>query len=293
MICAFRKDSENSQTMCIEGRADKADSGLHVEHSRFTKEKKMRFQTRTGRAFAGSVAITIFAFAVPCLKGDAVTQVTVDTSGYTSQNALVAFDFVDGGPPSNTFTISNFFTDGILGAQSTTGGVTGSLPGDITLTDTQVFNELSANVTLGQKLVFDFHSTNLAPTGSFPDEFTLFLLNPTTQMSIIPSSDPTGAESLLAIDLVGGSNTQASIYSPLVTLGPPSAVTPAPEPSPRAAPLAWVSSHNLYGCGWLGGRGIGPCRDSHRRWAGLQLHGIVFRFAAGSCFQHHGVDRIG
>jgi hypothetical protein len=52
-------------------------------------------------------------------------------------------------------------------------------------------------------------------------------------MSIIPSSDPTGAESLLAIDLVGGSNTQASIYSPLVTLGPPSAVTPAPEPSPR------------------------------------------------------------
>ena len=192
----------------------------------------MKFQARTRWVFAGSIAMTIFAFTSPCLSGDPVTQITVDTSAYANQIALVAFDFVDGGSPSNTFTISGFATDGILGAQVPTGGVTGSLPGTVTLSDTTFFTELLAGMTLGQSLVFDFQTTNLAPTGSnFPDEFTLFILDPVTQMSIIPSSDPTGAESLLAVDLNGGSGPSESIYSSLVTLGAPASVVSTPEPS--------------------------------------------------------------
>jgi hypothetical protein len=234
MAYAFRKDSENSQAMCIEERRCKADIQFTCRTGRRSihnmEEKEMRFQTRVQRA-AGLMGITVLAFATPYLKGDALTQVTVDTSGYANQNAVLAFDFVGGGP--NTVTISNFMTDGIVVTESITGGVTGILPGDFTLDDTtQFFNELTAGTALGQKLVFDFQTTNLAPTGSFPDEFTLFILDPATQMSIIPSSDPTGAESLLAIDLTGGSAPQASIYSPLVTLGAPTVATvAAPEPS--------------------------------------------------------------
>ena len=49
--------------------------------------------------------------------------------------AQIAVDFIDGGPPANTVTLAVFTTDGTLGANSTSGDVTGALPGTLTLGD--------------------------------------------------------------------------------------------------------------------------------------------------------------
>ena len=49
------------------------------------------------------------------------TIVTVDTSTLAGTSAQIAFDFIDGGPPSNTVTISGFTTDGTLGNPVPTG----------------------------------------------------------------------------------------------------------------------------------------------------------------------------
>src|ERR1700736_1579782 len=56
-------------------------------------------------------------------------QIKVDSSPITGVSAQLAFDFLDGGPPSNTITISSFTTDGPLGSVFPSGGVTGTLPG--------------------------------------------------------------------------------------------------------------------------------------------------------------------
>jgi hypothetical protein len=96
---------------------------------------------------------------------DSVLAVNVNTTALAGTQVDIAFDFIDGGPPSNdnTVTLSNFLTDGTLGAVSPSGGVSGNLPGTVTLTDPTFFNEYLTGITLGTDFSFQLDATTNRP----------------------------------------------------------------------------------------------------------------------------------
>jgi len=129
-------------------------------------------------------------------------NVVVDTSGLSGMSGQLAFDFIDGGTPSNTMSISGF-TGGTLGVMSTvTGAVTGDLPGTVTLADTDFFNEYLIDFIFGTQISFVITASNIAPDAtSFPDSFSFFLLDSVGASSLISTDDPSGADSLIAWSL--------------------------------------------------------------------------------------------
>ncbi|MEP7162824.1 MAG: NF038129 family PEP-CTERM protein [Candidatus Moraniibacteriota bacterium] len=174
--------------------------------------------------------MTLIAFlGVPIAQADPI-PIILNTSSLAGTNAVLAFDLIDGGTPGNTVTISGFSSNGTLGSFSVTGDVTGSLPGTVTFSDSQFFNEYLQNILLGSTLSFTFDATgNPADPLSFPDAFSLFLLDPATGLPLYATSDPTGANALFLYN-IGGQNP-LSIYSSNVTQGP----NQVPEPS-----TAWL-----------------------------------------------------
>lgn len=158
------------------------------------------------------------------------TLVSVDTSALAGTSAQLAFDFIDGGSPFNTITISGFVTDGTLGGAAPTGGASGTLPGTVVLSDSSFFNEYLTDITLGSSFSFVFGATaNGLDTGSLPDAFSLFLIDPNTGLAAFPTADPTGGGSLLTFNIDGSPAGALSVYSSSVTAGP--APSTAPEPS--------------------------------------------------------------
>jgi hypothetical protein len=183
-------------------------------------------------------------------------QVTIDTTALSGAAAQLAFDFVDGGSPANTVVISGFTTDGTLGLSSTVGGVVGTLPGSLSLTDTAFFNEYLTDITLGTSISFVFTPTQNAPDpGSLPDAFSMFLLDPTTGLSLFGTTDPTLADALFQFDIDGTAAGALSAYSvPLQLAGV--TVTPVEQGVP------------LSGTPWLmlaGGLALLTMRTSQRR----------------------------
>src|ERR1035441_4591901 len=157
--------------------------------------------------------------------------ISVDTSGLNGSAAQIALDFIGRTSPANTVTITNFLTDGSLGVQTPTGGGSGTPPGTVTLNDaSSFFNEQLAGIKLGNYFSFQVDTTNLGPTaGSFPDEFSLLLYDASFN-SLITTSDPTGANAIVTIDLTGGTATTDTIYTSAATFGSPSP-TAVPEPA--------------------------------------------------------------
>ena len=153
--------------------------------------------------------------------------VNIDTSSLFGILADIAFDLVSNDAASNLVSITNFATDGILGSSSSTpGSVSGSLPGDVTLSDVGFFNELLQGITLGDRISFFLEVTENSPSDPlFPDQFSLFLLDPATGVSLVTTSDPTGADALFAIDITGASFGRLSTYHSMAQ------VSPVPEPT--------------------------------------------------------------
>jgi murein DD-endopeptidase MepM/ murein hydrolase activator NlpD len=153
--------------------------------------------------------------------------VTIDTPLLGGTSAQLAFDLIDGGPPASSVSISSFATNGTLGAATVVGGVSGTLPGTVTLTDSDFFNEYLQDITLGTELSFVLDASFMEPdTGGFSDSFSFFLLDPATGLSLAATSDPTGADSLIFADVGGLVTYASSAFS--VTLQPVQAIS---EPS--------------------------------------------------------------
>src|SRR5580704_613388 len=95
------------------------------------------------------------------VRADSVYSVTVDTSAFLGTSAQLAFDLIYGGGPSNTVTVSDFSTDGTLGAVFPSGSVSGTLPGTVTLADSSLsfFNEYLTGLTLGTAFSFALDAT--------------------------------------------------------------------------------------------------------------------------------------
>jgi hypothetical protein len=184
--------------------------------------------------------LTILLLAgVPGLA-DSILSVSIDTSGISGTVGQLAVEFVSGGGPhSNIASITDFKTDGTLHSPTFTGTVTGTLPGTVKLqTDsvTSVFNEYLNGFTFGTTESFTLELTSNAPgDDSSPDELSLFLLAADGQTSLITTSDPTSANSLLVVDIDGSGGGASQVFSVLSPGGIRATVTPAdstvPEPS--------------------------------------------------------------
>lgn len=193
------------------------------------------------------IFLLLFGSIIPARAAALPDSIDVNTSALSGISAQLAFDFIDGGPPAsdNTITVSNFITDGTLGLVSPTGGVSGTFPGIVTLSDPTFFNEYLTNITLGTSFSFQVDATTNGPSlGSLADAFSLTILDPTTGLPLFGTTDPTGANTLLLLNIDGSANGSLTVYTApgnqvLVTAAPVSSV---PEPS----------TFLLFGCGVIG-----------------------------------------
>jgi len=144
----------------------------------------------------------------------------------------MAFDLLGGSPlQSNISTISDFSSTSTLESSSTSGDVSGSLtPGPLGLKADQFFNEWLEGADFGSGLTtFTLDLTTSYIAASTPDSFSFFLLD--SGFNPYATSDPTGADSLFSIDLVGGVTSPQVYTSDFATVTLTPAVSGVPEPN--------------------------------------------------------------
>lgn len=139
-------------------------------------------------------------------RGVTIYSVDIDTTAWSGSNGTLAFDLVggDGASSNNTATIGGFVTNGLLGSASS-----------LALTDTGFFNEALRGITFGTHLSFTLQLTENHTAPGF-DQFSFFLLDPTTLLPLGATSDPTGANALFAIDVTGAAGGNATVFASAV-----------------------------------------------------------------------------
>ena len=193
---------------------------------------------RKSRALIGALLCSV-TWAIPVLAEP--IRVTIDTGALSGTGATVAFDLIDGGSPANTVDLSSFTTDGALGGSSTSGGASGSFPGLVTLPDTSFFSEYLQSITLGTFLSFVFDTTNdAADPGSFPDAFSLFILDAAATASLVDTSDPTGANAIFVYNI--GESSPLVVYTANGLTVTVERLNSVPEPG---APLLALTAFGL------------------------------------------------
>ena len=153
----------------------------------------------------------------------------VDTTTIVGQSGYLDFQFnpnADGTTPlDSNVKVTNFMSDGTLGSVDTAVNVTGTLPGDVTITNSADTNGLLQLFTFGNTLSFDTTFPD-APDVSAADEgstFQFFALD--TNKDPYSTNDPSGNNALVVISQnADGSLNDSQQYE----LNAPASV---PEPS--------------------------------------------------------------
>src|SRR5690349_3242891 len=129
-------------------------------------------------------------------------QVRIDTTPLAGDSGFLAFDLLGGSPlHGSLIRVSAFSTTGTLGTPSAAGSVTGTLSDPpLSLTASAFFSEYLQPIAFGSgRTTFSLLVNPVFTAGATPDSFALFLLD--DSLSPFPTSDPTGANALFAIDL--------------------------------------------------------------------------------------------
>jgi len=136
-----------------------------------------------------------------------VYPVSIDTSFWSGTNGLLAFDLIAGDSVmgNNTVVVSGLATDGTL-LNSTS----------FVLTDTSFFNEELRSILFGSHLSFTLDLSENASPPAF-DQFSFFLLDETTYLSLVNTTDPTGSAALFAIDITGAPGGSSTVFEPLAS----------------------------------------------------------------------------
>ncbi len=194
-------------------------------------------------------------------------NVTIDTSAVSGTAGKLAFDLISS-IGFNHADILNFSTDGTLGLPETEGGlVTGDLilginPAPFTRIDAEFFfNEIAVIFkSFGKKITFTLQLSEVPPgAGQLPDEFALFLLN-AAGLPLFPTSDPSGANALFAIDITGVPGGKLSVFTPTIFTAPNTLQIAVPSPNlppvcgdAQASPnVLWPPNHKIVGVSILG-----------------------------------------
>jgi hypothetical protein len=172
-----------------------------------------------------------------------IFDVEIESSGLATLDVQLAFDFNDGGPPTNTVTLGPITSVGGMQLPSfvAAGAVTGSDPGPWVFNDTVSYSSLVIPFApLGASASFSFTTTDGPAEGlSSPDAFSFFLLDPLTGLPLL-TTDPTGALFIVNIGALDG----LSVFT-LSDYGPQDfaiRVTPAVEAVPEPATVALVAA---------------------------------------------------
>lgn len=182
-------------------------------------------------------AALALVFAVPRLSyADDITNVSINTSSLAGQSGSeLVFEFTDGsglGDANNTATLSGFdLGGGTAGAVDTVnsfGGYSGDLSSGVTLTDNSFLAVFGQFLDPGSSLSFNLDLTTNVDAGGTPDQFSMYLYDPSGN-PLTTTSDPTGFDSLLTINLDSSNPATDNYDSALVTTSAP--VTKTPEPS--------------------------------------------------------------
>jgi len=168
-------------------------------------------------------------------RADLSFLVTLDTTSLQSKGPFeIDFTLTNGGSPNvDQVMISNISlgTDGSAGSPIVLkGGASGDLNSGVTLTDPVLLNDFTQTFTPGSKLMFTVNLTTAANTPT-PDNFSFSILDNTG--TPLRTSDPSGADTLLNLDITGPSptinmygSTTAGLSAPTVTL-----INGVPEPA--------------------------------------------------------------
>jgi len=161
--------------------------------------------------------------------------VSLDTSlliGSAAGPFELAFILTDGSGTSdanNTITLSNFaFGGGSAGATDNTlsgGGESGSLLSGVSLIDSSFFNVFASSFTPGNTLSFLLSLTTNVDAAA-PDQFSFILLQ--GDGSAVNTSDSSGANSLLTVNIDSSSPSIATFASDLTPAPIISATVPEP-----------------------------------------------------------------
>ncbi len=173
------------------------------------KQAKSSFIISTLKSrLAIAIGAALILLAHPAAHALSIYDVHLNTAAFAGQVGTIrflAFDLIDGDSASanNTVTARDLATDGTLGS-----------PANVVLQDTGFFNEELRDITFGTYLDFTLSLTeNNLPPGL--DEFSFFVLDSSSFLPIVSSDDPTGADSLFAIDIDGSASGVASVFSSL------------------------------------------------------------------------------
>jgi hypothetical protein len=161
-------------------------------------------------------------------------DITMDTSALNGVPAVLAFDFIDGGLPDNSVTLSALTSDGTQFSTLTAGNVTGGGPWTFSDAGGSFLNELLVTFNpMRTSLSFSFTTTDHPPApGSLPDAFSVFVLDSTGAFPLITTDDPTQADALFLFNLGQGPEglTVFAVDQSGFTVDASSAPIPAPEP---------------------------------------------------------------
>jgi hypothetical protein len=170
-------------------------------------------------------------------------DVSINTSSLAGESGSELFvELTGGGSDSgvgyNTVTLSGFNlsggTAGAVDPLSTFGNVTGNLTSTVSINDNASPFNLSAQfLTPGSQLSFDMDLTGNVNTGPVPDALFLFLYDPSGN-PIATTSDPSGFDSLLAVNFNSAAAPISNYDTALVSVAPV-VTSSVPEIDPSSA----------------------------------------------------------
>lgn len=169
--------------------------------------------------FSRLLLLTVAAWLLPLIMFSVPAHaepVTVQISGLStlSRPSILALDFIDGDGPSNVVSTTGFVSDGAISTIGTTGAITGSPLSGFTFADSRFFDEVLLLLTGVDSLTFSFEASAAAPSG-FADAFSLFLLDATSGLPALDTTDPSGAGALLLHTIDGSPSGQLQVFQPI------------------------------------------------------------------------------
>jgi hypothetical protein len=211
--------------------------------------KNTRLLRTCGAVFLSTAFL--LALAPASQATDLIYTVVIDTSslvGNPDAPFSLDLDFVTGsstgghGNVTNTVTLSNFvFTGGAAEAAPnfTQGGQSGSVGTSVILTNSSLNNEFAIGFsTFPTQIRFQVdETTNSEVVGNGtanPDQFNVYLDDFNTASGFVPTTDPSGANTLVASPINSGMTLSSVSTSSSVT---PDAGVTASVPEPGSAAL--------------------------------------------------------
>jgi hypothetical protein len=181
------------------------------------------------------VAVLLFEWA-PVLATPITYLVTVNTSAISGTSGFLDFDFAPGNDSQNALvSMSNFFSSGSLtGSPQVNGGISGILPGILTIDNSTQFNDYFQGFDYGATLSFLLALSGPAlssPNGTSTSGSTFgFGMFDSTGINPLLTTDPNGNAFTVDVNLDG--TTTIATFPPNFQGGPPVVtVKSIPEPS--------------------------------------------------------------